>query len=187
MNNTQFNSAYLAGVDFTGAQVQAVQFGGAVLIGANFGGATLSVDPSVGTNSGFENAFLQGAQLGNATLNGTSLANAFLDFRAGGNDMFVHLPAGFAGFPNWHAPGQKVCVFVTYAVPTTVPTGNSTLTCPNATPAGANGCGPALGSNPNWNSTFALGANTTPPASYVLDATYTKAAPAICTPLDAEW
>ena len=187
MNNTQFNSAYLAGVDFTGAQVQAVQFGGAVLIGANFGGATLSVDPSVGTNSGFENAFLQGAQLGNATLNGTSLANAFLDFRAGGNDMFVHLPAGFAGFANWHAPGQKVCVFVTYAVPTTVPTGNSTLTCPNATPAGANGCGPATGSNPNWNSTFALGANSTPPASYVLDATYTNAAPAICTPIDTDW
>jgi len=101
--------------------------------------------------------------------------------------MFVHLPAGFAGFPNWHAPGQKVCVFVTYAVPTTVPTGNSTLTCPNATPAGANGCGPATGSNPNWNSTFALGANSTPPASYVLDATYTNAAPAICTPLDGEW
>jgi hypothetical protein len=187
MNNTQFNSAYLAGVDFTGAQVQAVQFGGAVLIGANFGGATLSVDPSVGTNSGFENAFLQGAQLGNATLNGTSLANAFLDFRAGGNDMFVHLPAGFAGFPNWHAPGQKVCVFVTYAVPTTVPTGNSTLTCPNATPAGANGCGPATGSNPNWNSTFPLGANSTPPASYLLDATYTNAAPAICTPIDTDW
>jgi len=68
-----------------------------------------------------------------------------------------------------------------------VPTGNSTLTCPNVTPAGANGCGPATGSNPNWNSTFALGANSAPPASYVLDATYTNAAPAICTPLDGEW
>ena len=101
--------------------------------------------------------------------------------------MFVHLPAGFAGFPNWHAPGQKVCVFVTYAVPTTVPTGNSTLTCPNATPAGANGCGPATGSNPNWNSTFSIGANSSPPASYLLDATYTKAAPPICSPIDTEW
>ena len=187
MNNTQFGFAYLAGVDFTGAQVQGVQFGGAVLIGANFGGAKLSVDPSVGTNSGFASAFLQGAQLGNATLEGTSLANAFLDFNAAGNDMFLHLSADFAGFPNWHAPGQKICAFVIYAAPTTVPTGNSTLTCPNATPAGANGCGPAFGSNPNWNSTFALGANSTPPASYVLDATYTNAAPAICTPLDAEW
>ena len=136
MNNTQFGFAYLAGVDFTGAQVQGVQFGGAVLIGANFGGAKLSVDPNVGTNSGFASAFLQGAQLGNATLEGTSLANAFLDFNAAGNDMFLHLSADFAGFPNWHAPGQKICAFVIYAAPTTVPTGNSTLTCPNATPAG---------------------------------------------------
>jgi len=187
MNNTQFGFAYLAGVDFTGAQVQGVQFGGAVLIGANFGGAKLSVDPSVGTNSGFTSAFLQGAQLGNATLEGTSLANAFLDFRAGGNDMFVHLSADFARFPNWHAPGQKICVFVTYGEPTTVPTGNSTLTCPNVTPAGANGCGPEIGSNANWNSTFPIGANSTPPASYLLDATYTKAAPAICTPIDTAW
>ena len=187
MNNTQFGSAYLAGVDFTGAQVQGVQFGAAVLIGANFGGATLSVDPGVGTNSGFASAFLQGAQLGNAALNGTSLANAFLDFRAGGNDMFLHLSAGFAGFPNWHAPGQKICVFVTYGVPTTVPTGNSTLTCPNATPAGPNGCGPATGANSNWNSTFSIGANSTPPASYLEDATYTNAAPPVCTPIDAQW
>ena len=187
MNNTQFGSAYLAGVDFTGAQVQGVQFGGAVLIGANFGGATLSVDPGVGTNSGFTSAFLQGAQLANAALNGTSLANAFLDFRAGGNDMFLHLSAGFAGFPNWHAPGQKICVFVTYGGPTTVPTGNSTLTCPNATPAGANGCGPATGANSNWNSTFSIGANSTPPASYLEDATYTNAEPPVCTPIDAQW
>jgi uncharacterized protein YjbI with pentapeptide repeats len=187
MNNTQFGSAYLAGVDFTGAQVQGVQFGGAVLIGANFGSAKLSVDPSVGTNSGFVSAFLQGTQLGNANLVGTSLANAFLDFRAGGNDMFIHLSADFAGFPNWHAPGKKICVFINYAAPTTVPTGNSTLTCPNATPAGANGCGPAIGSNPSWNSTFAIGANSTPPASYLLDATYTSAASAICTPIDTEW
>ena len=58
--------------------------------------------------------------------------------------MFLHLSADFAGFPNWHAPGQEICAFVIYAAPTTVPTGNSTLTCPNATPAGANGCGPAI-------------------------------------------
>jgi uncharacterized protein YjbI with pentapeptide repeats len=187
MDNTQFGFAYLAGVDFTGAQVQGVQFGHAVLIGANFGGAKLSVDPSVGTNSAFESAFLQGTQLGNATLQGTSLANAFLDFRVGGNDMFLQLSADFASFPNWHAPGQKICVFVTYGVPTTVPTGNTTLTCPNATPAGANGCGPAAGSNPNWNSTFPIGANSTPPASYLQDATYTNAAPQICTPIDTDW
>jgi len=187
MNNTHFDGAYLAGVDFTSAKVQGVQFGGAILIGANFGSATLSVDPSVGTNSGFASAFLQGTQLGNANLQGTSLANAFLDFRAGGNDMFLQLSADFAHFPNWHAPGQKICVFVTYAAPTTVPTGNSTITCPNATPAGQNGCGAATGSNTNWNSTFSIGANSVPPASYLLNATYTPAAPAICTPIDTEW
>jgi len=187
MNNTQFGFAYLAGVDFTNAQVQGVQFGSAVLIGANFGGAKLTVDPSVGTNSGFVSAFLQGAQLGNAQLEGTSLANAFLDFRSTGNDMFLHLPADFASFPNWHAPGQKICVFLIYAAPTTVPTGNTTITCPNATPAGPNGCGPAIGSNASWNSTLSIGANSTPPASYLLDATYTDAAPAICTPMDTQW
>ncbi|MGH9892556.1 MAG: pentapeptide repeat-containing protein [bacterium] len=111
MNNTQFNQAYLVGVDFTGAQVQGVQFDGAVLIGANFGGATLAVDPTVGTNSGFQNAFLQGTQLGGAMLTGTSLANAFLDFRAGGNDMFLHLSDVYADFPNWHAPKHPICAF----------------------------------------------------------------------------
>jgi uncharacterized protein YjbI with pentapeptide repeats len=187
MNNTHFDGAYLAGVDFTSAKVQGVQFGDAVLIGANFGGATLSVDPSIGTNSGFASAFLQGTQLGNANLQGTSLANAFLDFRAGGNDMFLKLSDDFAAFPNWHAPGQPICVFVNYAAPTTVPMSNSTLTCPNGTPGVPNGCGPATGSNTNWNSTFSIGANSTPPASYLLDATYTQAAPAVCTPIDTEW
>ena len=138
-------------------------------------------------NSGFVSAFLQGAHLGNAQLEGTSLANAFLDFRSTGNDMFLHLPADFASFPNWHAPGQKICVFLIYAAPTTVPTGNTTITCPNATPAGPNGCGPAIGSNASWNSTLSIGANSTPPASYLLDATYTDAAPAICTPMDTQW
>ena len=101
--------------------------------------------------------------------------------------MYLHLSADYAGFPNWHAPGQKICVFITYGAPTTVPTGNTTLTCPNATPAGMNGCGPEESANKNWESTFSIGANSTPAASYALDATYTNAAPAICTPLDTQW
>lgn len=189
MNNTQFYQAYLAGVDFTGTNVQGVQFDGAVLIGANFSGATLQVDPTVGTNSGFQNAFLQGTQLGDATLTGTSLAKAFLDFRPGGNDMFLLLSDDYAGFPNWHAPNQPICVFVIYSAPTTVPIANMTLTCPNTEPAGSNGCGAASpdGSNPSWNSTLPLGPGSTPPASYLLPATYTNAATPICSPLDSTW
>jgi hypothetical protein len=141
MNNTQFGNAYLYGVDFTNSNVQGVQFGGAVLIGANFSGAKLSVDPTVGTNTGFQEAFLQGTNLAGADLTGTSLFNAFLDFRDGGNTMVLLLNEKFAGFPNWHAPNQPICIILAYGSGTSVPTGNTTLICPDGAPAGASGCG----------------------------------------------
>jgi hypothetical protein len=191
MNNTQFSQAYLFGVDFTDTTVQGVQFGGAVLIAANFTGATLSVDTKVGTNSGFQNAFLQGTQLGSATLTDTSFTNAYVDFTPGGNDMFLELSDVYASFPGWHAPGRPICAFVIYAAPTTVPTTNTTLTCANGYPADpANGCGPANAApplNPNWNSKLALGRNSNPPASYLKAATYTAAAPQVCPAFDTKW
>lgn len=183
MNNTQFGGAYLYGVDFTSTTVQGVQFGNAVLIGANFNGAKLSTDPSIGTESGFASAFLQGANLASATLSGTSLAGAFLDFRPGGNDLYLQLDGTHTVFPNSKTPGQRVCVFAYYSNPTTVLVKNTTLTCPDGSPAGVKGCGPTVAGNTRWASLTDI-SQTNPPASYLQDATYTKAAPAICSPPD---
>jgi uncharacterized protein YjbI with pentapeptide repeats len=189
MNNTQFGGAYLYGVDFTDTTVQGVQFNGAVLIGANFSGATISVDPSVGTNTGFSNAYLQGTSLAGATVSTTSLFNAFLDFRVGGNSMFLLLNEKYSNFPNWPTPGQPICILVAYNSATTVPTTNTTLTCPDGSSAAGGGCGPANAGaplNPHWASTLQID-TADPPASYLANATYTSAAAPICTDLDVNW
>ena len=183
MNNTVFASAYLYGVDFTNATIQGVQFGNAVLIGANFEGAKVSTDPLVGTNSGFTSAFLQGANLAKAQLVGASFQGAFVDFTAGGNDMYLQLDANHTAFSGWKTPGA-VCVFVFYDQPTTVPTMNTTLTCPDGPPAGPLGCGPPGG--PRWKSPVDI-AGANPRASYVNDATYTAKAAPICGPPSADW
>jgi uncharacterized protein YjbI with pentapeptide repeats len=186
LNNTLFGGAYLYGVDFTNTTIQGVQFGNAVLIGANFSGAKLSTDPSVGTESGFTNAFLQGANLATATLIGTSLQGAFVDFRDGGNDMYLQLDGTHTVFPGWQTPGQQACVFAFYSQPTTVPTNNTTLTCPDGSAAGS-GCGPTEASNLRWKSPIDI-AEANPHASYLQDATYTqKAGTPICSPLNPNW
>jgi uncharacterized protein YjbI with pentapeptide repeats len=183
MNNTQFSGAYLYGVDFTSATVQGVQFGNSVLIGANFTRANLSPDPSIGTESGFTSAFLQGVNLASATLNGTSLSGAFLDFRPHGNDLYLKLDGTHTVFPLWKTQGQAVCIFAYYSNPTTVPIKNTTLTCPDGSSAGVKGCGPTVEGNTRWASSTLI-SQTNPPASYLQDATYTKAAPAVCSPSD---
>jgi uncharacterized protein YjbI with pentapeptide repeats len=189
LNNTQFAGAYLYGVDFTNTTIQGVQFANAVLIGSNFTGAALSPDPKVGTDAGFNAAFLQGAALESATLSKTSLDSAFVDFHAGGNDMYLHLDGTHTTFPGWKKPGEKVCVLAYYVSPTTVPTDNTTLTCPDGSAARINtppGCGPTKRENGHWKSGV-IPSDASPPASYVMDATYTKAAAAICKPLDPNW
>lgn len=189
LTNTQFAGAYLYGVDFTGAKIHGVQFANAVLIGSNFAGATLS---HMGKDAGFTGAFLQGANLGPppatdqiaATLSGTSLQSAFVDFRSEGNDVYLLLDGTHTTFPGWKTPGQKVCVFVFYTNPTTVPTGNTTLTCPDGSAASKNtppGCGLKEAQNTHWKSPV------NPPASYFFDATYTKKAPPICSPTNPDW
>ncbi|MEA3413411.1 MAG: pentapeptide repeat-containing protein [Pseudomonadota bacterium] len=189
LNNTQFGGAYLRNVVFSGqTMIQGVQFGNAVLIGADFTGATLSTDPGVGTESGFTAAFLQGAKLGKAHMTGTSLQGAFVDFRDGGNAIYLDLDGNHTNFPGWKTPGQKVCVWAVYG-PTTVPTKNATLTCPDGSAAKDNsppGCGATVADNTHWKSGIDI-ASANPPASYLRDATYTKAAEPICCPPSEEW
>jgi uncharacterized protein YjbI with pentapeptide repeats len=193
INNTQFSDAYLFGVDFTGAKIQGVQFANAVLAGANFAGASLSVDTSVGTNSGFSGAFLQGTNLAPAkSLAGISLAGAFVDFSPQGNTLYLKLGGQhtvFAGY--WNAPGQVVCAEMSYtgapnAQQPLVPTTNETIICPDGNTY-PEGCGPANtdGSNQHWKSPVDI----TQQASYQFDSTYTKAPPSgnpICA-FDSRW
>jgi uncharacterized protein YjbI with pentapeptide repeats len=198
MNNTEFSDAYLFGVDFTGAQIQAAHFSNAFLVGANFNGAKISADISAGTNSGFNRAFLQGTNLATAQLLGKiSLNNAFVDFRPHGNIMYLIVTSDHTSFPGWKTPGQPVCAEMSYHSATTVPTNNSSITCPNGL-SNTNGCGPASadGSNPYWNSQndsiFYTGSGQPTQsqiASYQFNATYTNAPASgkpICT-WDPNW
>ena len=172
LNNTQFTGAYLFGVDFTNATMTGVSFSNAVLIGSNFSGATLSFDSKIGTGAKLDFAYLQGTQLASATLNQTSLQGAFVDFSEEGNTFYLLLDEHHTKFPGYWGKSGPVCVSNTYFVATTVPTANTTLTCPDGSPAGTNGCGPIMTSR--WASRVDI-ANNDPPLSYQFDATYTKA------------
>lgn len=183
LNNTQFGGAYLFGVDFTSAQIQGVQFANTVLTGANFNKAKVSLDSTIGTNSGFAAAFLEGTNLAStASLQGVSLANAFVDFSPTGNTMYLPLSGTHTNFPGyWGPPGEPVCAEMSYPGPSLVPTNNSTITCPDGhtyppSPSNPGGCGPATSSAPpplnqNWKSPVDI----TQFASYQFDATFTKA------------
>jgi uncharacterized protein YjbI with pentapeptide repeats len=180
MKGTEFANTYLYGVDFTLAQGQGADFSEAVLTGANFNGAVLSADPSTGARAKFSRAFLQGTNFSGAQLQNTpNLTDAFVDFRFGGNNIFILLDGAdhneFA-CQNCSPPtGSNVCVLVTYPAATSVHE-DVPLTCPN----GAVGnCGPALadGSNPKWASPLDIGdpPSGVPPAWYLQNSTYTKA------------
>ncbi len=192
LTGTRFSEAYLYGVDFTNTTIKGTEFDNAVLIGANFTGAQFSVDPTLGTDADFTAAFLQGTILGTAELNKTVFQDAFVDFRAGGNDLYLDLDGTHTKFPGWPQAkqGQAVCVFVFYSKPTTVPTNNTTLTCPDGSVASSNtppGCGPTDASpQTHWDSPVSI-AQASPRASYLNDATYTKKAAPICTPADSTW
>ncbi|MBV8070413.1 MAG: pentapeptide repeat-containing protein [Acidobacteriaceae bacterium] len=183
MNNTVFSGAYLFGVDFTTTQATGANFSNAVLTGANFDSAALGSDSAAASTTSFESAFLQGANLGGATLDHVSLAGAFVDFNPQGNTLDLQLPGTHTQFPGyWSTPGQDVCAEPGYSLPTSVPTTNSTITCPDGNQY-LDGCGAAdpQGTNLRWKSgTNISSANT--PASYEQNATYTSASTnPICT------
>ena len=184
LTGTKFGNAYLYGLDFTNASIVGVDFGQAVLTGANFAGASIGTNPNSGAVTSFNRAYLQGTNLDKATLAQADLTNAFVDFRSGGNLISIDLEGAnhnqFAcGAPSTCNPasGSDVCVFVRYPE-TSVPVGNTTITCPDGLPAGAGGCGLADpgGGNARWNSKLAIGAPPDPgppPGWYSNDSTYT--------------
>jgi hypothetical protein len=183
MTGTQFTNAYLAGTDFGNANMHGVAFDGAVLVGANFAGATVSPLPDQ-VNGSFANTFLQGANLSDANnLDGVTMLGAFLDFASNGNTMLMQLNESHTQFAGWATPGEPVCTRLTYGQGWgSVPTTNSTITCPDGTASPPGGCGPASASpplNPHWNNNVNI-ATTDPKASYRLDATYTEHAADIC-------
>ena len=178
MEDTDFGGGYLYGVDFTESTVQGTHFGNSFLTGANFAGAQLSSDRS-GTEVGFSSAFLQGTNFTGATLkNGVSMADAFVDFGTGGsggfgNAIYLKLSGAHTGFPGyWGAPGDPVCVEMSYSNATGVPPTGPNDTCPDGN-SYPKGCGPATpdGSNAHWKSPIDI----TSMASYQENATYTKA------------
>jgi uncharacterized protein YjbI with pentapeptide repeats len=189
MDSTNFSDAYLFGVDFTHATAKGVGFGNSFLAGANFDRARLSADASSGVNTGFTGAFLEGANLQGAILeNGISLQDAFVDFRPSGNTIYLVLSGNHTTFSGyWNSVGAPVCAQMVYDNPTTVPTTDSTTTCPNHLqyPGGCDAPDPD-GSNGNWKGLVDISQW----ASYEYDSTYTKApaggAPAKCTP-DVLW
>jgi uncharacterized protein YjbI with pentapeptide repeats len=179
MTRTNFSNAYLYGVDFTDAQGQGVIFSQAILTGANFNGSVIRSDPQSGSTSTFFRAFLQGTNLSGIELKDRpTLANAFLDFRPGGNNIFILLDGG--NHNDFPCPGctpparEDVCVLVNYSSPSKVPDAGIDVTCPNGF---VGNCGTAdpSGSNKNWESTILDLANPpsgVPPAWYEDDSTF---------------
>ena len=81
---------------------------------------TILVDSSVGTNSGFSGAFLQGTNLATAeSFQGISLADAFVDFSAQGNTILLSLIRSSHNpdpRPN-DRPQSARCAFIPHAGP----------------------------------------------------------------------
>jgi len=188
MTGTQFGDAYLYGVDFRDASIAGVNFTDAVLAGANFKGATIGADPNSGAVTEFLRAYLQGTNLDQATVSLADLTDAFVDFGSGGNLLSIELDGAdhnqFAcSTPSTCNPasGEDVCVYVRFPK-TTVPTANTTITCPHGLPAGPGGCGIADpgGGNTRWQSKLTIDSPPNPgppPGWYTNPATYTPKAP----------
>jgi hypothetical protein len=186
MTGTALGGAYLYGVDLRNASIAGADFTDAVLTGANFAAATIGTDVTTGAVTKFNRAYLQGTNLDQAqTLAQADLSEAFFDFRPSGNIIFIGLAGGdhnqFA-CPTPEtctpSPGNAVCAAVRYS-PTTVPTANTTITCPDKGPAAPSGCGETSAATSRWNGGLTIGVPPpgTPPGWYADDATYTPRAP----------
>jgi uncharacterized protein YjbI with pentapeptide repeats len=178
--NTQFVNSYLFGVDFTGAKMQGASFTNAVLTGANFSGASFKPDNS-GAATNFSSAFLQGANLTAAIDPKTKFDDAYVDFRVGGNNLYVYLDGQnhnqFACSQCTPSSGTDVCVQVNYPVATAVPSSGLDVTCPDGS-VGDCGKPDPSGKNTKWRSTIQNPAdppNGVPPSWYDMDSTYFKA------------
>lgn len=184
MIGTMFDQAYLFGTDFSDSTGTGVNFFEAILVGSSFAGATLGVNTDTGAVTSLNRAFLQGAALATAKLTNVNLTDAFLDFTAGGNNIYIYLDGtnhnDFAcspGTPCSPASGQPVCVEVNYTSPTTANTADPTMTCPDGSTGNCGALDPA-GANTKWASSITDIGNPpsgVAPAWYDQNATYTKA------------
>jgi uncharacterized protein YjbI with pentapeptide repeats len=197
MTGTKFINSYLYGVDFSDAKITGANFYQAILVGANFADAKIQTFTGDGSHTSFFRAYLQGTNLDRAnTLTGANLSNAFLDFRVGGNDVAINLSGGghnqfaaCAGPPTvCKVPsGQDVCVYVRYPL-ATVPSTNTTITCPKGPPpAGTDVCGTDISPDTSlWKSNLTIGAppkdSGIQPGWYNSPATFEPKAPdsAVC-------
>src|SRR5206468_1244381 len=137
----------------------------AMVIGANFASASLNLG-GLSAETGFDSAFLQGTVLATAkVITSITFRNAYLDFSTGGNAVTMLLDAKYFDYPNSPVKGIKTCVLAVYGGPTTVPTTNTTIICPDGNPAGVKGCGRTVPTNQRWNSTIDI-SQADPAASY---------------------
>ena len=176
-----FTNAYLYGVDFTAATISGANFDQAVISGANFAGASVATFAPSGSRTKFTRAHLEGTNLDQAAQLDADLTDAFVDFRSGGNLVYVLLDGtnhnSFAcSNPSTCKPPTKqdVCVWVRYPQ-TSVPATAVRLTCPDGGSAGVGGCGDGGAANTRWKSSLVAGAPPDPgppPAWYSNAPTY---------------
>lgn len=193
---TTLTDTYLYGVDFSSAIFQGTSLASTVLVGASFAGAILGTDSGVARNTSFGRAFVQGSDLRSAQLschgeNCYDLTDAFVDFRAGGNAIYILLNGtnhnDFASCPQRLDPStgrpacrQDVCVFVAYGQPTALPDDTTSFTCPDHSSQGGCGAPSADGRNPHWKSLLDIGRSGgagVPPAWYDQPPTYPPSPP----------
>jgi uncharacterized protein YjbI with pentapeptide repeats len=195
MTGTKFINSYLYGLDLTDAKITGANFYQAILVGANFGGAKIKTFVGDASVTNFFRAYMQGTNLEGAnSLTEANLSNAFYDFRSGGNILSIALSSSHNQFARCSGPptvckvpaGQDVCVFVRYPL-ATIPSSNTTITCPKGSPAGSNGCGTDISPATSlWKSNLTIGTppdgSGIPPGSYSNDATFEPQPPdsAVC-------
>ena len=148
INNTKFDSAYLANVDMANATGVAVDFSGAVLFGVSFSGASLGLSTSANTRTSFRNAGLQGVDFSHADLTYVDFKGAAMDFvsdcgQAKLSTAYAQFPGAkllaSTGSPTTCAvgrPAAQFCVQSIFAASPAYPTTNCTNTCADGSTPG---------------------------------------------------
>lgn len=118
IENTNFDSAYLANVDMSGATGRGVNFANATLFGVSLSGAKLGVNADAGTGTKFSKARLQGVNFANAEVSYADFTGAQMDLDS--SCIQATLGAAFLQFPGSKVPvssGSSSCVLGKQAAP----------------------------------------------------------------------
>ena len=147
IENTNFDSAYLANVDMSGVTGRGVNFANATLFGVSFAGAKLGVNADAGTGSKFSKARMQGVNFANAEVSFADFTGAQMDLES--SCIQATLGAAFLQFPGAKVPassGSSSCVAGKQAAPFCVeaifpvspayPATNCTNTCADGSRSG---------------------------------------------------